>query len=169
MIYFSIAWITLDHTSLCSAIRLTTLITFLSRSTEIQGPVFRIVWVSPFLPFYSHDYPCSCYWWRKPEYSSKLSPLPKSMATSSIQPRARPRIINLRLCYKVCASRAYGCLFGHPNPQKSSLRTPNFYVGNFLKCQSQAYLIKFFHQSIVPMTLYTDIMPYFDKLIHVYG
>ena len=29
--------------------------------------------------------------------------------------------------------------FGHPNPQKSPLRTPNFFVSKFLKYQIQAY------------------------------
>ena len=39
----------------------------------------------------------------------------------------------------VLASRASGCLFGHPNPLKAPFRTPNSFVWNFLKCQSQAY------------------------------
>ena len=32
-------------------------------------------------------------------------------------------------------------------------------------------MIEFFHLHIIPMPLYTykDIMPYFDKFIHVYG
>ena len=30
-------------------------------------------------------------------------------------------------------------------------------------------IIEFFHLSIIPMTLINDIMPYFDKFIHVYG
>ena len=46
---------------------------------------------------------------------------------------------------------------------------PNIFVKNFLKCESQAYIIEFFHLHIIPMTLYKDIMPYFDKFIHVYG
>ena len=28
---------------------------------------------------------------------------------------------------------------------------------------------EFFHLHIIPMTLYRDIMPYFDKFIHVNG
>ena len=39
---------------------------------------------------------------------------------------------------------------------------------DFLKCQSQAYN-QFFHLHIIPMTLYKDIMPYFEKFMHVYG
>ena len=29
--------------------------------------------------------------------------------------------------------------------------------------------IKFFHLLIIPMTLFNDIMPYFDEFIHVYS
>ena len=29
-------------------------------------------------------------------------------------------------------------------------------------------MIEFFHFHIIPMTLYKDIMPYFDKFIQVY-
>ena len=45
---------------------------------------------------------------------------------------------------------------------------PKNFVKNFLKCQSQAYNW-FFHLHTIPMTLFKDIMPYFDKFIHVYG
>ena len=31
------------------------------------------------------------------------------------------------------------------------------------------HIIEFFHLHIIPMTLYKDIMPYFDEFIHVYG
>ena len=30
-------------------------------------------------------------------------------------------------------------------------------------------IIEFFHLLIIPMTLFNDIMPYFDEFIHVYG
>ena len=33
----------------------------------------------------------------------------------------------------VLASRASGCLFGHPNPKKAPLRTPNIFCEEFLK------------------------------------
>ena len=56
-----------------------------------------------------------------------------------------------------------------PKPLKSTPRDTHFFlVKNFLKCQSQAYN-KFFHLHFIPMTLYKDIMPNFDKFIHVYG
>ena len=44
---------------------------------------------------------------------------------------------------------------------------PNYFVRNFLKWQSQVYNW-IFHLHIIPMTLHKDIMPYFDKFIHVY-
>ena len=33
----------------------------------------------------------------------------------------------------VLASRASGCLFGHPNPEKAPLRSPRFFCEEFLK------------------------------------
>ena len=30
-------------------------------------------------------------------------------------------------------------------------------------------IIDFFHLLIIPMTLFNDIIPYFDEFIHVYG
>ena len=30
-------------------------------------------------------------------------------------------------------------------------------------------IIEFFHLLIIPMTLFNDILPYFDEFIHVYG
>ena len=71
--------------------------------------------------------------------------------------------------HMVLASRASGCLFGHPNPWKEPLRTPKSFSVEFLKKLNLKLIIKFFHLLIIPMTLFNDIMPYFDKLIHVYG
>ena len=31
------------------------------------------------------------------------------------------------------------------------------------------HIIELFHYHIIPMTLYKDVMPYFDKYKHVYG
>ena len=39
---------------------------------------------------------------------------------------------NIR-AFMVLASRAFGCLFGHPNPSKEPLRTPKFVCMEFLK------------------------------------
>ena len=46
---------------------------------------------------------------------------------------------------------------------------PKKIVRNFLKCLSKAYFIDFCHLHVIPMRLYKDIMPYFDKSIYVYG
>ena len=68
----------------------------------------------------------------------------------------------------VLASRASGCLFGHPNPWKEPLRTPNFLCG-ISKNFNLKLIIEFFHLLTIPTTLFNDIMPYFDELTHVYG
>ena len=51
-------------------------------------------------------------------------------------------------------------LFGHPNPQKSSLRTSKFICEeSFLKIVDFKLKIELFHLNIIPMALYKDIMP----------
>ena len=42
------------------------------------------------------------------------------------------------------------------------------FVGNFLKCPSQAYY-RISHLHTIHVTLFKDIVPYFDKLMHVYS
>ena len=64
----------------------------------------------------------------------------------------------------VLASRASGCLFGHPEP----LRTPKLFRCGISKNLNLKLIIEFFHLLIIPMTLFNDIMPYFDEFIHVY-
>ena len=57
--------------------------------------------------------------------------------------------------------------FWTPRPLKS-ISQDTFFVGNFLKVNLK-HIIEFFHLHIIPMTLYEEIMPYFDNLfIHVY-
>ena len=68
----------------------------------------------------------------------------------------------------VLASRASGCLFGHPNPYKEPLRTPKFLCG-ISKNVNFKLVIEFFHLLTISMTLFNDNMPYFDEFIHVYG
>ena len=68
----------------------------------------------------------------------------------------------------VLDSRASGCLFGHPNPQKAPLRTPKKCCEEFLK-MSVSSIFELFHLYVIPMAFYKDIMPYFDKLVHIYG
>ena len=69
----------------------------------------------------------------------------------------------------VLASRASGCLFGHPKLLKSSPQDTHNFCEDFSKNANLKHIIEFFHLHIIPMTLYKDIMPYFDKFIHVYG
>ena len=54
------------------------------------------------------------------------------------------------------------------NLKKHPSGHPKHFMKNFLKCQSQAYNW-IFYLHIIPMTMYKDIVPYFDKFIHVYG
>ena len=68
----------------------------------------------------------------------------------------------------VLASRACGCLFGHPHPWKEPLRTPKSFCVEFLKICLKL-IIEFFHLLIIHTTLIDGIMPYFDEFIHVYG
>ena len=77
--------------------------------------------------------------------------------------------MQITLLGMVLPSRASGCLFGHPNPKKEPLRTPNFFSVEFPKISISKLIIEFFQFLIIPMTLFNDIMPYFDELIHVYG
>ena len=69
----------------------------------------------------------------------------------------------------VLASRASGCLFGHPNPLKEPLRAPKSFSEEFLKNLKLKLIIEFSHLLIIPMKLFNDIMPYFDEFVHVYG
>ena len=70
----------------------------------------------------------------------------------------------------VLASRASGCLFGHPNPQKEPLRIDTqFLLCGISQNLNLKLIIEFSHLLIIPMTLFNAIMPYFDEFIHVYG
>ena len=68
----------------------------------------------------------------------------------------------------VLASKASGHHFGCPNPWITPIGTPNFLWGIYQNAHLK-FIIKFVHLQIIPMTLYTDSMPYFRKSIHVYG
>ena len=63
--------------------------------------------------------------------------------------------------------------FGHPHPLKAPLRTPQSVARNFLKNydgdDDLKHIIEFVHLPIIHITLYKDIMPYFDKFVRVYG
>ena len=76
-------------------------------------------------------------------------------------------VLTIGLCM-VLASRASGCLFGHPNPQKAPIRTPKFFWEDFFLNVNLKHIIEYFHHHIIPMTLHKDIMPYFDKYIYMF-
>ena len=54
--------------------------------------------------------------------------------------------------------------FWTPKPLKSTPQDTQIFCEEYLK-----HRIEFFHYHIIPMTLYKDIKPYFDKYTHVYG
>ena len=69
----------------------------------------------------------------------------------------------------VLASRASGCLFGHPNPLKMTPQDTQLFLCGISKNLNLKLIIEFSHLLIIPMTLCNGIMPYFDEFIHVYG
>ena len=81
-----------------------------------------------------------------------------------------PRVIYCHWMHKgmVLASRASGCLFGHPKPLKSTPQDTQKILWGISLNVNLKHEIEFFHHHIIPMTLYKDIMPYFDEYIHVY-
>ena len=58
--------------------------------------------------------------------------------------------------------------FWTPKPLKSLPQDTQFLCEKFLK-MSISSIMDFCHLHVIPMRLYKDIMPYFDKCIHVYG
>ena len=52
--------------------------------------------------------------------------------------------------------------------KKNPLGHPNILCGIY-KIPNLKLIIEYFHLLIIPMTLFNDIMPYFDEFIHVYG
>ena len=53
--------------------------------------------------------------------------------------------------------------FSHPNPQKLTLRTSTYVSADFFLNVNLKHVIEYFHLNIIHMTLYKDIMLYFDK------
>ena len=69
----------------------------------------------------------------------------------------------------VLASRASGCLFGHPKPLKRAPQDTQIFLCGISKNFNLKLIIEFFHLLIIPTTLFNDIMPYFEEFTHVYG
>ena len=59
--------------------------------------------------------------------------------------------------------------FWTPKPWKSTPWDTQIFLWGISLNVNRKHKIEFFHHHIIPMTLYMDIMPYFDKYIHVYG
>ena len=59
--------------------------------------------------------------------------------------------------------------FWTPKPWKSTPQDTQFFLCGISKNLNLKLIIEFFHLLIIPMTLFNDIMPYFDEFIHVYG
>ena len=59
--------------------------------------------------------------------------------------------------------------FWTPKPWKRTPQDTQTSSCGISKNLNLKLIIEFFHLLIIPMTLITDIMPYFDEFIHVYG
>ena len=56
-----------------------------------------------------------------------------------------------------------------PKPLKRTPQDTQIFLCGFSKNLNLKLIIECFHLLIIGMTLYNDIMPYFDEFIHVYG
>ena len=59
--------------------------------------------------------------------------------------------------------------FWTPKPLKRTPQDTQIFLCEISKNLNLNLIIEVFHLPIIPMTLINDIMPYFDKFIHVYG
>ena len=59
--------------------------------------------------------------------------------------------------------------FWTPKPLKRTSQDTQKFLCGISKNLNLKLIIKFLHLLIIPMTLFNDIMPYFDEFIPVYG
>ena len=59
--------------------------------------------------------------------------------------------------------------FWTPKPLKRATQDTQLFGGGISKNLNLKLIIEFFHLLIIPMTLFYNIMPYFDEFIHVNG
>ena len=59
--------------------------------------------------------------------------------------------------------------FWTPKPLKRTPQDTQIFLCGISKNPNLKLIIEFFHLLIIPMTLFNDIMPYFDEFMHVYG
>ena len=60
-------------------------------------------------------------------------------------------------------------LFWTPKPLKRTPQDTQIFLCGISKNLFLKLIIEFFHILIIPMTLFNNIMPYFDEFIQVYG
>ena len=59
--------------------------------------------------------------------------------------------------------------FWTPKPLKRTPQDTQFLLCGISQNLNHKLIIEFFHFLIIPMTVFNDIMPYFDEFIYVYG
>ena len=59
--------------------------------------------------------------------------------------------------------------FWTPKPLKMTPQDTLFFLCGISRNLNLKLIIEFFHLLIIPMTLFNDIMLYFDESIHVHG
>ena len=91
-----------------------------------------------------------------------------------------PEVVHIVLLLKVghcqCFLNVYGLSqqgiwvpFWTPKPLKRTPQDTHFFKFGISENLNLKLIIEFFHLLIISMTLFNDIMPYFDEFIHVYG
>ena len=59
--------------------------------------------------------------------------------------------------------------FWTPKPLQRTPQDTQIFVCGISKNLNLKLIIESFHLLIIPMTLFNDVMPYFDEFVHVYG
>ena len=59
--------------------------------------------------------------------------------------------------------------FWTPKPLKRTPQDTHIFLCGISKNLNHKLIIELFHLLIIPVTLFNDIMLYFDEFIHVYG
>ena len=72
-------------------------------------------------------------------------------------------------CHHGLSQQGVWVPFWTPKPLKRTSQDTQIFLCAISKNLNLKLIIEFFHLLIIPMTLFNDIMPYFDEFIHVYG
>ena len=73
------------------------------------------------------------------------------------------------LCCHGLSQQGIWVPFWTPKPLKRTSQDTQTFLCGISKNPNLKLIIEFFHLLIIPMTLFNDIMPYFDEFIQVYG